>query len=126
MENLPVKGYAPDGAILLDMVGGDGATFCREYFSERSNPRMAEDIWNIAHQLGYDRMFLNRMGSAVTDDHVQLIKGGIPAIDIIEYHPGSDSGFNSRWHTTSDNLEGISKVTLKAVGSTLLRYLNNF
>lgn len=125
VENPPVKGYSPEYAILLDMVGGDGATFCREYFSERSAPRIAEEIWSKAHQLGYDKMFLNSMGSAIMDDHVQLIKAGIPAIDIIEYHPEGDIGFNSRWHTTTDNLDGISKSTLKAVGSTLLQFLRD-
>ena len=123
VENPPLKGYSPEFAVLLDMVGGDGAIFCREYFSERSAPRIAEEIWQIAHQLGYEKMFLNRMGSAVMDDHVQLIRAGIPAIDIIEYHPDGDSGFNPRWHTTSDNLEGISKTTLNAVGSSLLQFL---
>ena len=123
VENPPLKGYSPEFAVLLDMVGGDGAIFCREYFSERSAPRIAEEIWQTAHQLGYEKMFLNRMGSAVMDDHVQLIRAGIPAIDIIEYHPDGDSGFNPRWHTTSDNLEGISKTTLNAVGSSLLQFL---
>ena len=123
VENPPVKGYSPQAAILLDMVGGDGATFCREYFSERSNPRLAEEIWQTAERLGYSNMFLNRMGTAVLDDHVQLIKAGIPSIDIIEYHPHEESGFNSRWHTASDNLDGISRQTLSAVGNTLMTYL---
>lgn len=125
VENLPVKGYSPRVAILLDMVGGENATFCREYFSERSAPRIAEDIWQTAHKLGYGSIFLNKMGSAILDDHVQLIRAGIPAIDIIEYHPEEESGFNSRWHTTSDNLEGISKSTLSAIGNTLLTYLHS-
>lgn len=123
VNNLPVKGYSPRYAILLDMVGGEGATFCREYFSERSAPQVSEELWQTASQLGYGEMFLNRMGTAVLDDHVELIKAGIPAIDIIEYHPGAESGFNPRWHTTSDNLDGISKTTLNAVGTTLIRHL---
>lgn len=123
VENFPVKGYSPRFAILLDMVGGEDATFCREYFSERSNPRLSEEIWQTAEKLGYGDIFLNRMGSAVLDDHVQLIRAGIPSIDIIEYHPQRDSGFNPRWHTASDNLDGISKKTLYAVGNTLLTYL---
>lgn len=121
--NPPVKGYNPRYAILLDMVGGEGAVFCREYFSERSAPQVAEKLWQTAHNLGYGEMFQNRMGSAILDDHVQLIKAGIPAIDIIEYHPEGEQGFNPRWHTTSDNLEGISKETLKAVGNTLATFL---
>ena len=123
VENPPLKGYSPEYAILLDMVGGEGATFCREYFSERSAPQISEEIWRTAHQLGYEKVFLNRMGSAVMDDHIQLIKAGIPSIDIIEYHPDGDTGFNSRWHTASDNLDGISKNTLNAVGSTLLQFI---
>lgn len=123
VENMPVKGYSPDHAILLDMVGGEGALFCREYFSERSAPQVSQAIWSIADQLGHGEMFPNRMGSAVTDDHVQLIMHGIPAIDIIEYHPEDETGFNPRWHTTSDTMDGISKATLGAVGETVLTYL---
>ena len=122
-QNPPVKAYAPQVAVLLDMVGGEGATFCREYFSEKSASVTADEIWQTAHNLGYAPIFLNKMGSAVLDDHTRLIKSGIPAIDIIEYHPGSDTGFNSRWHTTSDNMDGISKETLGAVGTTLLNWI---
>lgn len=125
VENPPVKGYSPTAAILLDMVGGEGAVFCREYFSERSAPQLAEAIWHTAAGLGYGNMFVNRMGSAILDDHVQLIKAGIPSIDIIEYHPEEESGFNARWHTSSDNLDGISKSTLEAVGKTLMQFLES-
>ena len=122
-NNPPVDGYSPRMAVLLDMVGGKEAIFCREYFSELSAPQLAEEIWQTAASLGYGSMFPNRMGSAILDDHVQLIKAGIPAIDIVEYHPEDDSGFNPRWHTTSDNMDGISKATLDAVGTTLLNWL---
>lgn len=123
VEHLPVAGYSPQVAILLDMVGGKGATFCREYFSEQSAPGVAQEIWDMAHKSGYGELFLNRMGSAILDDHVQLIKSGIPAIDIVEYHPEDENGFNPRWHTVSDNMEGISKETLGAVGDTVLKWL---
>lgn len=122
VEHPIMEGYSPRQAILLDMVGGENAVFSREYFSERYNPKLNEEIWSIAHRLGYGGMFPNKIGSAITDDHIELIKAGIPAIDIIEYHPDG-AGFNPRWHTTSDNLEGISKSTLKAVGETLMTYL---
>ena len=62
------------------------------------------------------------MGSAVTDDHVELIKVGIPTIDIIDYR---DSGFCPTWHTLSDNLDNIDPATLKAVGESLLYYIYN-
>lgn len=124
IENPPVKNYSPVAAILLDMVGGENAIFCREYFSEKSAPHLAAEIWKTAASLGYDDIFQNRLGTAVNDDHVQLIANGIPAIDIIEYDPDRQS-FNPRWHTTSDNMEGISRQTLGIVGETLWRYLNS-
>lgn len=120
-SNLPSKGYMPSAAILLDMVGADDATFMREYFSQLANPALADEIWSIAKSLGYGGMFVNRMGSAVNDDHVELIKAGIPAIDIIDYREGS--GFFSGWHTSGDNMGCISKKTLGAVGNVLETYI---
>lgn len=120
--NLPVQGYMPSAAILLDMVGSHDATFMREYFSQLANPALADDIWSTAKSLGYGDMFVNRMGSAVNDDHVELIKAGIPTIDIIDYREGT--GFFSGWHTSSDNIECISKETLGAVGTVLETFLN--
>ena len=121
-NNLPVQGYTPSAAILLDMVGAPDATFMREYFSQLANPALADEIWSIARTLGYDSMFVNRMGSAVNDDHVELIKAGIPAIDIIDYR--EDSGFYSGWHTTADNMDAISRETLGAVGRVIETYIN--
>ncbi len=123
MEHPPVEGYLPDEAILLDMVGGKGAVFCREYFSEQAAPRLAQSLWGIAASRGYGDLFLNKLGGAVTDDHVQLIEKGVPAVDIIEYHPEQESGFNPHWHTVSDNMENIDRTTLKAVGETVMQYL---
>lgn len=120
-QNLPRQGYMPSAAILLDMVGAADATFMREYFSQLSNPALADEIWSTAASLGYADMFPNRMGSAVNDDHVEIIKGGIPAIDIIDYREGE--GFFSGWHTAADNMDCISRETLGAVGKTIETYL---
>ena len=114
----------PSAAILLDMVGAKDATFMREYFSQLSNPALADKIWAIANSLGYEDFFVNKMGSAINDDHVELIKGGIPAIDIIDYRDGS--GFYEGWHTSSDNMDAISKETLGAVGNVLENYILTF
>lgn len=124
VENPISDGYMPSAAILLDMVGAQDATFMREYYSQLSNPALADRIWAIASSLGYDKLFVNKMGSAINDDHVELIKGGIPAIDIIDYRDGS--GFYDGWHTSSDNLDAISKETLGAVGNVLENYILTF
>lgn len=120
-ENPPIEGYRPDEAILLDMVGSPDAQFGIEYFSSQSNPALLQRIWNKAAALGYSNYFRQEFGGAVTDDHVQLIDHGIPSVDIIDYRNTPEyQGFDPTWHTTADNMQNISKETLKAVGETVL------
>lgn len=121
-KHLPVSGYAPQAAILLDMVGAENARFHREYFSQQGAPQLAQDFYAAAHRAGHGDYFPNSLGSAVNDDHIPLLQAGIPAIDIIDYRPGD--GFAPTWHTTADNLSNISKATLQAVGRSLLLYLS--
>lgn len=119
----PIKpGYRPGKAILLDMVGGKGAMFPAEYFSRQNAPDLDDSIRLAAAQAGHGSMFPLKTGGAVTDDHVELIKAGIPAVDIIDYR---ESGFCPTWHTISDNIDNIDKETLRAVGETLFRYLKH-
>ncbi|MBD5287661.1 MAG: M28 family peptidase [Bacteroides sp.] len=121
-ENPPVEGYTPSYAILLDMVGGKDAVFPREFFSQQNAANLNDAFWAAAHKAGHAERFPNVMGGAVTDDHVELLKAGIPAIDIIEFNAGS--GFNPNWHTSTDNLDNISKETLGAVGESLMQFLS--
>ncbi len=119
--NPVIHGYSPSRVIVADMVGGKGAKFHVEYFSQQSAPQLVSELWNIAESSGYGGYFPRQYGGAVTDDHVEFIKAGVPAVDIIEYHP--ESGFNPNWHTSSDTLDNIDKNTLEAVGETILKYL---
>ena len=123
-ENPPVKGYSAKEAILLDMVGGENAIFRREYFSEKAASNLNAALWDTAARLGYSANFDNRPGGAITDDHIRLIEAGIPTVDIIEYNPVG-GGFNPRWHTSTDNMDGISATTLGAVGNVVLTYIRN-
>jgi Zn-dependent M28 family amino/carboxypeptidase len=101
--------------ILLDMVGGKDAHFKREKFSDEYTPELVSLVWNEAHRLGYNDYFINRTGSKVIDDHVPLLKQGLPVIDIVDdFIMGYDP-----WHTTYDNMSFISISTLEAVGYTL-------
>ena len=117
----PIKpGYRPVKAILLDMVGGKGAVFPAEYFSRQNAPDLDDSIRRAAAQAGHSSLFPLKIGGAVTDDHIELIKAGIPAVDIIDYR---ESGFCPTWHTMSDNIDNIDKETLRAVGETLFSYI---
>lgn len=122
VANPPEGWRRPEAAVVVDMVGDADATFYREYFSEQSAPALNSRVWNLASALGYGSMFIDAPGGAVTDDHVELIKAGIPAIDIIDYRPGS-TGFPPQWHTSSDTPDRLSPSTLEAVGRTLERLL---
>ncbi|MDE7413279.1 MAG: M28 family peptidase [Muribaculaceae bacterium] len=121
-QNPVIPAYSPDFAILLDMVGGKDARFPREYFSQQNAGPLNDAFWSAARKAGHAERFPNSIGGAVTDDHLEFLKVGIPAIDIIEYN--QDSGFNPTWHTSADNLSNISKETLGAVGESLMIFLS--
>lgn len=113
-------GYSAYYGILLDMVGAEGAQFFREELSVRYAPSVVEQVWTTAARLGYGRYFVNQIQPEVLDDHKFVTeKGRIPMIDIINYDPVMGS-FGHFWHTQDDNMDIISKETLKAVGETVL------
>ncbi len=122
-----VDAYRPRYGILLDMVGGAGATFYKEQFSDYYAGDVLDNVWNTAAALGYDQYFINRDGAAVTDDHIPVNKiAGIPCIDIISYYPNCEtSSFGPTWHTTHDTMEYIDSNVLKAVGQTVLQVIYN-
>lgn len=121
-----VEGYTARYGILLDMVGGRGATFYQEVESKEMDAALVKKIWNTAHRLGYGQYFPKREGSRITDDHIYVYHyRRIPCIDIINYDPKSDSGFGETWHTQHDTMEHIDRGTLQAVGQTLLEIIYN-
>ena len=117
----PYRGStAPAYAILLDMVGGAGARFHREQFSDAAAARVVDRLWAEAAALGYGDIFVDATGGAVVDDHIYVSRAGIPAVDIIEHmHPATGS-FAPVWHTHADNMDNIDPATLRAAGHTVL------
>lgn len=121
-KNLHYKdGIRPMYGILLDMVGGKGARFGKEYYSLQYAGAVVTKVWNLASSMGYSTYFVNEQTNPVTDDHyfVNTI-ARIPMIDIINQPPGSETGFPAHWHTDDDTLEAIDSFTLGAVGQLLL------
>lgn len=118
-ENPHVRGYSANYGILLDMVGAAGATFYREYLSEQQAGWVNDKVWTAAAELGLNHIFVNRPGGAVTDDHINVLRAGVPCIDIIQYAPDTETGFFDRWHTTRDDLSVIDPYTLNAVGQVV-------
>ncbi|MCU0328951.1 MAG: M28 family peptidase [Chitinophagales bacterium] len=123
-RNIP-QGYVyPYANILLDMVGGRGATFFKEGISMGYAPNLVDQIWTIAHQLGYDKFFPLQENGMITDDHYYVNSiANIPSIDIIHTRLNSDKTFAPWHHTVGDDMSVIDLATLEAVGQTLLYYL---
>ena len=126
-KNPHVEGYRARYAILLDMVGGKGASFCREGYSVRFGRPIVEKVWGAARKLGFSSIFKPVDGGYVTDDHYFInTMARIPAIDIVPYLPGcEESSFGPTWHTVSDNIDNIDKNVLEAVGKTLIEVIYN-
>lgn len=121
-RNPHIDNYNARFGILLDMVGGKGSVFYREGYSELYAKDVNKKVWQAAKRLGYDRVFINDIGSGVTDDHLFVNKiAQIKTIDIIPYNEGGN--FTDVWHTVNDNMEHIDKGTLKAVGQTVLEVI---
>lgn len=115
--------YAAYYGILLDMVGGKNAQFCREAFSLSYAPKIVEKVWDTAEKLEYSHIFVKKNQSEIMDDHLFVNQDAkIPMIDIVNFDPATGS-FGSFHHTQADNMDLISKKTLKAVGETLLNVL---
>ena len=113
--------YSAKFGILLDMVGAEGATFHLEGTSMYYAPDIMNKVWRIAAKIGYSSYFIAEQSPAITDDHVYINQvRQIPTIDIIHHDPSTGTGFYKHWHTLNDNLAGIDKQTLKAVGQTVL------
>jgi hypothetical protein len=98
------------GAVLLDMIGGKDAQFPVEGNSWTRAKELCKQIWGIAGEQKID-MFRNRIGERVLDDHVALLDGGIPAIDVIDFS-------YEHWHRltdvpancSADSMTDVSKV----------------
>lgn len=114
------SGVKPAYAILLDMVGGAGAQFHREQFSDAAASRVVDRIWAEAAALGYGDTFVDSRGGAVVDDHVYVNRAGIPAVDIIENMNPATGTFPPTWHTHADNASNIDRTTLERAGKTVL------
>ncbi|MGH7699596.1 MAG: M28 family peptidase [Gemmatimonadales bacterium] len=106
-------GYPPLFAVLFDMVGDRDLEIPQEGYSVAAAPEVVNRMWRTAERLGYGRVFVSRVGQALTDDHLPLQQAGIRAIDVIDY----DYPYH---HTIEDTIDKISAQSLKMVGDVAL------
>lgn len=108
VKHLPV-GYTTLFAVLFDMVGDKDLQILQEGYSVSGAPEVVQRVWRTAAERGYGRIFVNRAGQALTDDHVPLQQAGIRAIDVIDF----DFPYH---HTTDDTIDKVSAESLQIVG----------
>lgn len=123
-EEMARIGYKAQFGILLDMVGGRGASFAREQVSMHFASDIVTRVWKMAQHRGYGQFFPSTKGGMLIDDHVNVNTiADIPCIDIVPHHTDGPSSFGPTWHTIYDTPENIDPVVLKAVGETILYVL---
>ncbi len=103
--------FRPRFAVLLDMIGDKNLQIPYESYSLQAAPHIVQKIWQKARELGVQE-FVPWEGYAVFDDHVPLLRVGIPCIDLIDFdYP--------HWHTLQDVPENCSAASLEKVGRVL-------
>ncbi len=107
--------WKPDYGILLDMIGDKDLQIPIERFSWDANPEFALAIWQRAEKLGL-APFQRKLGYRIMDDHVPLIKAGIPMVNIIDFdYP--------HWHTLEDTVDKCSPKSLEVVGRLVVNII---
>ena len=125
-EHAKAEGYKARYGILLDMVGGRGATFAREGISQELAQHVVGRVWQLAGQLGYRQFFPLTDGGHITDDHINVnLIAHVPCIDIIPYYREGPSSFGPTWHTIDDTPDNIDPNVLDAVGQTITQLIYN-
>ncbi len=113
-------GYNHEFGILIDMIGDAQLNIKKEGYSVQNLPWLVNKVWKVAHNLGFYEFSDDFLGY-VEDDHVPLLKAGIPCIDIIDFEYPDKS--NRYWHTLQDTPDKCSAQSLYIVGSVLLEVL---
>ena len=98
--------------VLLDMIGDRDLLIRREAYS---TPWLVDAIWSAAARLGHGGTFINEL-LAVEDDHVNFVRAGVPAVDVIDME-------NPTWHTAQDDIQHVSQKSLQIVGDVILAAL---
>ena len=106
-------GYAPLFAVVWDMVGDSDLRILQEAYSVNRAPEVVARVWRAAADLGYGRVFVEQVGTGLTDDHIPLLDAGIRAIDVIDFDYGPA---NAYWHTQQDTPDKVSAASLQIVG----------
>lgn len=106
-------GPKPLYAVLFDLVADKDLLLKQEGNSLLGAPDVVELVWRTAREVGHGAVFVEKPGATLIDDHVELQKIGIKAIDIVDFDYGPG---NAWWHTPEDTIGRVSAQSLQVVG----------
>lgn len=112
---LSMGDYCPAYAVVVDMIGDADLAIPREPNSVETSGQVVDKVWEAARRAG-SASFRRELGTAMYDDHVPLIRAGVPTALIID----SDYAF---WHTIDDTPSRCSAKSLGEVGRALVELL---
>ncbi len=116
------KNYNAKYGINLDMVGASNPSFGQDTFSKRYAKDLLDRVWKLGQRMGHSSMFKNHDTGEIVDDHRVINEmARIPMIDIIN-QPLASNGmalFQKCWHKKCDDMSGINKKTIGAVGQVV-------
>jgi len=113
-ENLPTT-MTLQAAVNLDMVGDRDQLFAIERFSFARFPDLVDTYWSHGAKRFPDR-FTRRRSGFILDDHIHLLRKGIPSIAVIDFdYPP--------WHTTGDLPDACSAESLRVAGLVSLSFI---
>jgi hypothetical protein len=99
----------PKYAVLFDLVADKDLQIYQEGNSLTGAPEIVSLVWAVARKAGHQAAFIDAPKHTLTDDHVELQKVGIKAIDVVDFDYPS-------WHTPDDTIDKVSAASLQIVG----------
>jgi glutaminyl-peptide cyclotransferase len=111
-----LPGGRPLYAVLFDLVADKDLQLYQEGNSLVGAPEVVELVWDTAKELGYGGYFIASPRHTLIDDHLELQKAGIRAIDVVDFdYPP--------WHTQYDTIDKVSAASLQVVGDVAVELI---
>ena len=108
-----VPGPAPLYAVLFDLVADRELQIYQEGNSLVGAPEVVNLVWEAARTTGHGGSFIDSPRHTLIDDHLELQKVGIRAIDVVDFdYPA--------WHTPDDTIDKVSAASLQIVGDVAI------
>jgi hypothetical protein len=108
-----VPGPAPLYAVLFDLVADRELQIYQEGNSLVGAPEVVNLVWEAARKVGHGGSFIESPRHTLIDDHLELQKVGIRAIDVVDFDYAA-------WHTPDDTMDKVSVTSLQIVGDVAM------